>query len=159
MIQPMTLDCAAQIAGWTYEDEYAVYSFQRNGETIRGLLDSGFYACLSGGGLIGFFCFGSPARIPTLEKNMYASDCLDVGLGLKPTLCGHGRGAGFMRAGLAFAEDKFGAERFRLTVAMFNKRAIRVYEALGFHTEALVTHSVTKRPFQIMTLDRLQNDS
>jgi [ribosomal protein S18]-alanine N-acetyltransferase len=39
-----------------------------------------------------------------------------------------------VRAGLRFALEVYSPPAFRLTVAAFNRRAIRVYERAGFET-------------------------
>ena len=72
------------------------------------------------GELAGFFAFkGSRER------------CV-IGLGLAPALTGRSLGGGFVRAGLAFARRQWDVAGFRLEVAAFNRRAIAVYERLGF---------------------------
>jgi len=63
----MTAAHAERIAGWTYPGEYAVYSFARDEETVRELLDGSYFARLAGGGeLTGYYCFGASARIPEM---------------------------------------------------------------------------------------------
>ena len=59
---------------------------------------------------------------------------LDVGLGMRPDLTGRGLGEEFVHAGLRFARETYSPPAFRLTVATFNQRAIRVYERAGFET-------------------------
>lgn len=59
-------------------------------------------------------------------------DTLFYGLGLRPDLTGCGLGESFVRAGLAFAREHFPALRITLDVAAFNRRAIQVYERVGF---------------------------
>ena len=51
---------------------------------------------------------------------------------MTPDLVGKRLGLGFVLAGLEFAEERFAPSGFRLTVATFNERAIRVYERAGF---------------------------
>lgn len=55
-----------------------------------------------------------------------------IGLGLAPAFTGRSLGAGFVRAGLAFARHQWDVASFSLEVASFNRRAIIVYERLGF---------------------------
>ena len=76
---------------------------------------------------------------------------LDIGLGMIPALCGKGEGYSFMKSGLDFAKTKFNTKQFRLIVAIFNIRAIRVYEKIGFRSSSIITHRKTQKAFQVMT--------
>ena len=80
------------------------------------------------GDLAGYFCFGEDARVPAGRRlGVYEREsALDVGLGMRPDLAGRGLGAGFVLAGLS------GPPTFRLTVAAFSLRAVRMYERVGF---------------------------
>lgn len=86
------------------------------------------YEC---GELVGYFCFGEDARVPA-GAGLYANGPLDVGFGMRPDLVGRGLGQEFVEAGLEFAFEVYSPESFRMTVAAFNRRAVRVYEDLGF---------------------------
>jgi RimJ/RimL family protein N-acetyltransferase len=148
----MTAAYAELISGWTYPGEYALYSFTEGAETLRELLDGSYFARLDEAGeLTGYFCFGASARV-LAEGDAYAADLLDVGLGMRPDLCGRGGGVAFVKEGLAFGRARFGAESFRLTVAAFNLRAIRAYEKAGFSVERGITHRGTGMAFSVMTL-------
>ena len=84
----MTTEYARLISLWKYEDEYSFYD--HNEKNIIGYMDGTHYACTNDDGeLIGYFCFGKDARIPTIEENVYDDNFLDIGLGLKPNLCGN----------------------------------------------------------------------
>jgi ribosomal-protein-alanine N-acetyltransferase len=158
MIIPMTIIYAAQVSGWTYENEYSIYSFPKNDDTVQELMNGDYYACLDQcNELLGYFCFGKSAQIPTMETDAYNSEMLDIGLGMQPALCGKGRGYLFVKAGLDFAIKEFHNRRLRLTVASFNQRAIYVYEKIGFRHSAIVTHNNTKKAFRIMTYEYLIN--
>jgi ribosomal-protein-alanine N-acetyltransferase len=61
---------------------------------------------------------------------------------MRPDLTGRGLGEDFVRAGLRFARETYSPPAFRLTVASFNRRAIRVYQSAGF--EAVETFGGTK---------------
>jgi len=57
---------------------------------------------------------------------------LDVRLGMRSDLAGRGLGTEFVLAGLRFAKNSYSPPTFRLTVAAFNFRAVRMYERVGF---------------------------
>ena len=151
MVIPMMADFTEQIAGWTYEDEYSVYSLPKTDDTVSELLCGDYYAYLDPkGSVAGYFCFGPSARIPAMQENAYAQPALDFGLGLAPDRCGYGHGVTFVQTGLDFARSEFRVQPIRLTVAAFNRRAIRTYEKTGFVKTAEITHRLTKQLFYIM---------
>lgn len=81
----------------------------------------------------GFVCFGAGGQTPGgLRAGLYDEPLLDVGLGLRPDLTGRGLGLAFVDAALAIGQERFRPSGFRLSVATFNERAIRVYERAGF---------------------------
>jgi RimJ/RimL family protein N-acetyltransferase len=126
---------ARAIVGWRYECPYTVYDCPADEAEglVRFMLDpaSGYHAVHDAtSGLIGFCCFGADARVPGGD---YADEtALDVGLGLRPDLTGRGLGPAFVEAVAAFARTHLGHHHLRLTVAAWNRRAIRAYEKAGF---------------------------
>ncbi len=134
VFRKITAPDAEEISRWRYPDPYAAY----NGDptSVPGLLDPRYnYHAVTGpeGELVGYFCFGADATVPVGRKlGLYDEDALDVGLGMRPNLTGRGLGLGFMQAGLRFAGQTFSPTAFRLTVAAFNRRAVKVYGAAGF---------------------------
>jgi hypothetical protein len=46
IIIPMTIDYAVRITEWTYENEYSIYSFQKNDDTVGELMSGDYYVCL-----------------------------------------------------------------------------------------------------------------
>lgn len=151
-IEPMSRPWAEAISAWRYGEEYEMYSMDGSEEIVRELLEGGYYAWLNEEGRPeGYFCFGPPAQIPTREEGVYPAGPLDIGLGMAPELCGMGQGGAFLEEGLKFARDRFGARDLRLTVASFNKRAIRVYQRAGFAAVREVTHRGSGMAFTVMT--------
>ena len=121
----MTGADAAAIAAWHYPGAYAFYDAAQDPADLAELLDPTgwgrrYFAADAEGVLAGFFVFKVDGATT------------EIGLGLRPDLTGRGLGAAFLRAGLEFAAERFGAERYTLSVAAFNRRAIAVYERGGF---------------------------
>ena len=127
-IVPMTAAYAGEMAFWRYEGECSFYN--RNGRTDYP--EGEAFACLD-------------------REGAYLEGPLDIGLGLRPELCGKGLGEEFVRLGMEFGRKQFSARSFRLSVACFNKRAVKVYERCGFRVEREVTNSYFKNKFYVMT--------
>ena len=117
---------AHAIANWHYDGVYAFYDMDRDIKDLEGLLDphnwTGKYSAVvdERDELVGFFCF---------EKQ---DEAVLIGLGLRPDCTGKGLGQAFVEAGLEYAKQKFDPAAFRLSAAAFNRRAISVYEKVGF---------------------------
>ena len=127
-VVPMTLEHAAAICTWRYPEPYDCYDLDvQPSELLR--RDLGFHAVLQGARLIGFRSFGPDGRVPGWE---YDDSALDTGGGLRPDLTGRGMGRRVIAAGLAFGRSRYAPPAFRITVAAFNVRALRVVESLGF---------------------------
>ncbi|HOS18538.1 MAG TPA: GNAT family protein [Clostridia bacterium] len=151
-IVAMKSEYASEITRWRYDGIYSFYG--HDGSDPDSYMDGMHYACVGGNAnLIGYFCFGEDARIPTVEKDVYEEGFTDIGLGMKPELCGNGLGSAFLGAGLDFARKNLGIGNFRLSVAAFNERAVKVYARAGFVTVREVTNAYYKNKFDIMTLE------
>jgi ribosomal-protein-alanine N-acetyltransferase len=142
----MSQDDAEEIADWRYEPPYDFYDARADPQDLARLLNPvrrenrAFSARDESGALVGFFSYARDG------------DAVVVGLGLRPDLTGRGLGASFLEQGLDFARERFAPKRFRLDVAEFNERAVKVYERAGFvHTRSFVEHTNGgSYPFQEM---------
>ncbi len=134
--QRMTQDLAGSIAQWCYPEPYDMYSFGTDPEAATELMNGTYRAILDDQGrLRGYYCVGTGAQVPGGEEfynQNRQQEVVDVGLGMNPLFVGGGEGRNFVGAVLALAGRQRPEAIFRLTVAAFNQRAIRVYEALGF---------------------------
>ena len=83
-----------------------------------------------------------------------AEDAVEVGLGLRPDLTGRGLGLPFMLSGLEFARQRYAPARFRLKVATFNRRAIRVYEQAGFIQGETFAHWTNGGEHEFLWMER-----
>ena len=155
-IYPMDDAAAREIALWQYPGIYQQYSFQYNETTIAHLLNgSYFFAEDDEEGLVGLFCFGPSATIPVTDAAaVYPPDALDVGLGLRPDLCGKGIGTSFFEIVLEAGRKLLHPPKFRLSVASFNLRAISVYRRCGFYTHTVAQNIVNGQSYYIMLKEK-----
>ena len=156
-LRDMTSPQAREICGWRYPPPYDVYDSKLTVDAMREYLN-GTYSSVEDrqGFLVGFVCFGTSAQVPLGSGDAYdRTELTDIGLGLRPDLCGQGQGAAIFLAGMDLARRRLGATGFRLTVASFNRRAITVYERAGFTTgQRFVSGTAGReREFVVMTLD------
>lgn len=134
-IKQMDYKEAKQISEWSYEDPYSIYSMDGSDDCIDELLNGNYYSASDNeNNIIGYYCFGESAQVPAGNQfNVYNDkEVMDIGLGINPDLCGKGLGLKFFSNGLEFARNNLSVKDFRLTVAAFNERAIKVYKRAGF---------------------------
>ncbi|WP_028782460.1 GNAT family N-acetyltransferase [Thalassobacillus devorans] len=124
---PMTQQQAEEITHhWHYDGKYCFYDMESDQEDLEEFLDpkqrgENYYVVTSEKALVGFFSY-----------HPVDPETIDIGLGIKPSLTGEGRGREFVEAGLNFAKKSFNPSQITLSVATFNQRAIKVYEKAGF---------------------------
>ncbi|MDQ0268403.1 GNAT family N-acetyltransferase [Cytobacillus purgationiresistens] len=140
---------ASEILTWKYEPPYDFYNNKLNEESVQEMVSNHYYAAFNGEELLGFFCYGQSAQVPAgNEYSAYDLDCIDIGLGMKPTQTGKGMGSEFLSYILNDAEQAHLNKSHRLTVANFNVRAIRLYRKFGFVSK--VEFSNDKCTFLVM---------
>jgi [ribosomal protein S18]-alanine N-acetyltransferase len=146
----MTPAYAADIATWRYPAPYDCYDLCDVAPAYFLDRANGFFAVLSDTDeLIGFRSFGPDGQVP---GGQYDDSALDTGGGLRPSLTGQGLGRQAIRTGLEFGRRRFAPGAFRVTVASFNTRALRVVTSLGFRPVSNFTPGTRGRSFQILVL-------
>jgi ribosomal-protein-alanine N-acetyltransferase len=126
---------AREILSWRYPPPYDFYNppeMRATADYVREFINPEyqFHAILDEDSrFIGFCSYGIDGQVPGGD---YELEALDIGLGMKPALTGCGLGDLFLAAILNHAIKKFDPTIFRMTVANFNKRALRLYENFGF---------------------------
>jgi len=144
--RPMDDADALEISGWRYDPPYDFYDAHpedlaelRDPERRRGV----YFSVLNEDDRIaGFFQF---------ERD---GGKMNLGLGLRPDLTGRGLGPEFLLSGLRFARERFGPERFTLSVATFNERAVVVYERAGFRRGEVFLHETNGRKHEFLRMER-----
>lgn len=144
---PLTHEFAADICTWRYPPPYGCYNMTDADPDELAQPESGFFALLRGGELIGFRSFGSDGRVPGWE---YDETALDTGGGLRPEVTGRGLGKEAIATGLEFGRARFAPAAFRVTVAAFNTRALRTVATLGFTPAGSFTAATDGRPFAVL---------
>jgi ribosomal-protein-alanine N-acetyltransferase len=146
--KPMNEQDARAIAQWHYQDPYNFYDADQDPDDLAELLDPQswqeiYHSVLDENDeLLGFFTFNKHGNT------------VEIGLGLRPDLTGKGVGLEFVQAGLAFAQNKYASTNFRLRVATFNKRAIRVYEKAGFHPVRVYMQTTNGGEYEFLEMTR-----
>jgi [ribosomal protein S18]-alanine N-acetyltransferase len=104
---------AEAIASWRYDGRYSMY----NGAvaSIEEFLkpEYQYYEVFDeNGDIVGFCNFCEDARVAGFA---YDDDALDVGVGMLPDLTGRGKGLGFARAVVDFAQRTYATDAYRVT--------------------------------------------
>ncbi len=132
-----------EIIKWKYDKPYDVYNFPNIKLDPNIVINDKYFAVINEYlELVGYYCIDDEARVITEEsRGIYTDDFLDMGLSMKPDLTGKGLGLEFVKFGESFLKHKYN-KRLRLTVACFNKRAIKVYKKAGFSLgEKFIKHA------------------
>jgi ribosomal protein S18 acetylase RimI-like enzyme len=120
-----------EVTAWRYAPPYDFYDLASDPEDAAAMSDPARNehrrAVLGDSGLEAFFYFD------------WHGDVVEVGIGVRPDLTGRGLGESYMRAQLDYATEQWAPATFRLFVAAWNERAIRLYERLGFREVARET--------------------
>jgi [ribosomal protein S18]-alanine N-acetyltransferase len=124
-VDALSIEDGMDMASWRYPGPWAV-----NDSLEAPPPDEGYWAVRDAdGGLIGFCCFGEAARVPGLPEE---PGRLDVALGLRPDLVGHGLGPDFVRTVVEHAERVAEGRRLRCVVPTWNEAGRRAAETAGF---------------------------
>ncbi|MBT4162471.1 MAG: GNAT family N-acetyltransferase [Gammaproteobacteria bacterium] len=99
---------------------------------------------------VGYCSYGLDGQVPGGD---YSEDALDIGLGMRPEFTGQGRGAAFFNIILDHGIKILVPDKVRLTVASFNRRAMRLYENFGFIEVDEFSDALFEVPYTVLTRD------
>ncbi len=148
-LRTMTQADAEEIALWHYPEPFCFYDWSADPNDLAELLDPAlrgdryFAVDDEHGELAGFFGFKRPSP-----------ETVELGLGLHPDRTGQGLGGALLQAGLKFARSRFEPQRFVLSVATFNRRAITVYERAGFSAIRVYMHTTNGGEWEFLEMER-----
>jgi RimJ/RimL family protein N-acetyltransferase len=125
-VEEWTEDHASAVAAWRYEPPYDFYDLASDPADEAAMRDptraENFRAVLANGG----------DRLDAFWYFDWHGEVVEVGIGLRPDLTGHGHGGSFLSAQLTYSVENWHPASFRLFVAAWNERAIRLYRRFGF---------------------------
>jgi ribosomal-protein-alanine N-acetyltransferase len=144
---------AREFVQWKYEPPYDIYNCPPGevDKAIRYNIDpeNNVYAMFDQDGkLIGYCSYGKDAQVP---GGGYSEEALDIGLMIKPELTGQGMGTALAKDVSKNGIDVYTPKRLRVTIAAFNKRAIRTWEKIGFQHIQTFKRDSDGMEFIIMT--------
>ncbi len=149
---PMDEVNARAISNWRYDAPYDLYNPNPDNveEDVQVFLDpqNAYYTITDKHrDLVAYCCFGPGAQV---QGGDYNAAALDIGLGMRPDLTGQGHGLTYVNATLNLARRTFMPTAFRVTVAAFNTRALRVWENAGFQPMQTFQRSQDSRAFVVL---------
>jgi ribosomal-protein-alanine N-acetyltransferase len=152
--RPADETSAREFLQWYYEPPYDIYNCPPADleEALQYNIDpkNNVYAMFDQGGeLVGYCSYGRDAQVPGGD---YSEKALDIGLMVKPELTGQGLGAAFVGEVIRNGIERYAPKKLRVTIAAFNKRAIRTWEKNDFQqTQRFKRMSRDEMEFIVMT--------
>ncbi len=145
-----------EFCSWTYPEPYERYSLDSSAiPYFLTLLEDpqGSLTMITdpSGQLIAYVTTGPDARVPGDD---YAEELLDIGLGIRPELTGRGLGTEIVAKVLGRLEKAFPGLGFRVTIAVFNLRAQKVWMRNGFVESKRFISEKSGDAFLILTRER-----
>jgi ribosomal-protein-alanine N-acetyltransferase len=149
-VQQLTQENALHIANnWKYAGEYSFYDITADDEDYAEFIDEkrrkeNYFEVYENDQLIGFF---------SIEHNQ-KEKVIDLGVGMKPEWTGKGKGQPFLESILPFIKQSYEIDTVTLAVATFNKRAITVYERLGFERIEIFTMRTNGGEYEFLSMKK-----
>lgn len=150
--RPADKKSAREFVQWEYPPPYDIYNnpTEQLADAVHYNIDptNNVYAMFDQeDALIGYCSYGDDGQVPGGD---YSEDALDIGLMIKPALTGQGMGSQFVKDVIRNGIEKYAPKILRVTIAAFNKRALRVWEKNGFIRTQTFNRSRDGMEFVIM---------
>lgn len=121
---------AREVCTWRYPPPYNIYNEPEWDEVVR----LGWELTDARTRRAEFLALRADGRLAGFLHLKQQDDCVMLGVGLRPDLCGLGLGAQAMALADAEAGKRYCGLSLRLEVRTFNDRARKCYEKAGFRT-------------------------
>lgn len=152
-VKEVSDEMAREIVGWKYDGDYAIYNMPawEECEKLNWSIVSAqkrhnqYYAVCKAGEFLGFFHI------------MERDEMVELGVGIKPELCGQHNGGMLMELALAKIEEKYSSMMVQLKVRPFNTRAIKCYENVGFKTIGSYYEDEFVTPGEMLIMHKMIN--
>lgn len=136
---------AAEFLTWKYDGIYSFYDNNIDKNKIEWILnfidsDNNFSIYNEDNELVGNCSF------------YYVEEFLCVGVQMRPDITGKGFGTEFVKSVVDFGKQKYNYNYIDLTVAKFNKRAIKVYKKLGFKVIEEFVNTIRGADYDFMAM-------
>ena len=79
---------------------------------------------------------------------------LEIGLGLRPDLCGKGVGKGFVDQITGFIDAHYQFDKLVMHVAAFNQRAVKVYRSCGFRDVKVIEQKSNGGVYEFLVMEK-----
>ncbi|MEG0165146.1 GNAT family N-acetyltransferase [Anaerorhabdus sp.] len=136
---------------WKYDGDYAFYDISADIEDYNEFINeeqrnkNDMFQVFLEGELVGFFC---------LMRN---DNEIEIGLGLKPSLCGKGLGKVFITEIEAFLMPRYKYDTLVMNVAKFNERAIKSYFSCGYVTTKVYKNYTNGKDYDFLEMKKIVN--
>ena len=139
------------VENWHYDGDYSFYDMTADEEDLEIFMNRSYWEDVT------FAVLDECDALIGWSSFFIEDEVLWLSLGLKPDMTGTGLGEEFVSKCISFARSHYrlDQEPIRLDVALFNERAIKVYERVGFGVLGKVSKNTNGGVFEFlrMTLD------
>ncbi|MEI5909355.1 GNAT family protein [Bacillus spongiae] len=150
-LRKRTKEDVSEFITWTYDGVYSFYDNNIQKEKIDSFLQSiatdRFYSVIDDqGNLIGNCEFFNVGEL--------TEEVIAVGVQMKPSFTGKGKGLRFIRAIIEQGRELIGYDHLELAVVEFNKRAIKVYEKAGFKRKGDFQNNIRGENYNFIIMEK-----
>ncbi len=131
IVSELNEDMAKEVCTWKYEGVYSIYNFSDWEEVVK----NGWNLSIEEEREREFVGISKDNELIAYGRIHLENEICILGVGLRPTLCGRGYGKDIMKVLIDESQLRYPDTQIGLEVRVFNQRAIRCYESIGFETK------------------------